>query len=119
MRDLHEIAAESAVWGPYASYDDVARFEYGRRLWRLPEMRRRLLELPQAKSVEILSVGRDYATLEIAYPGGPDDLAAALARQGLAMRNDEGRWVISDASALPPVDDSAEPAPSEQEVPGR
>ena len=31
------------VWGPYPNYDDVARFEYGRRLWRLPEMRSRLL----------------------------------------------------------------------------
>ena len=34
---------QTKVWGPYASYDDVARFDYGRRLWRLPEMRRRLL----------------------------------------------------------------------------
>jgi hypothetical protein len=31
------------VWGNYPNYDDVARFEYGRRLWRLPEMRLRLL----------------------------------------------------------------------------
>ena len=31
------------VWGPYVSYDDVARFEYGRRLWRQPAMRQRLL----------------------------------------------------------------------------
>ena len=83
------------------------------------EMRRRLLELPQAKSVEILSVGRDYATVQIAYPGGPDDLVAALARQRLAMRNDEGFWVVSDASAVPPPDDSAMPAPSDQEVPER
>ncbi len=43
MRDPAAIAAEAAVWGPYVSYDDVARFEYGRRLWRLPDMRRRLL----------------------------------------------------------------------------
>ncbi|MSU63569.1 MAG: hypothetical protein EXS31_14430 [Pedosphaera sp.] len=43
MRDAAAIAAESTVWGPYASYDDVARFEYGRRFWHLPEMRRRLL----------------------------------------------------------------------------
>ena len=43
MRDLTDFAAESAVWGPYASYDDVARFEYGRRFWRIPEMRRRLV----------------------------------------------------------------------------
>lgn len=31
------------VWGDYPNYDDVARFEYGRRLWKLPEMRARLL----------------------------------------------------------------------------
>lgn len=35
---------DSVVWGPYVSYDDVARFEYGRLWWRIPEMRRRLLE---------------------------------------------------------------------------
>jgi hypothetical protein len=34
---------ERIVWGPYPNYDDIARFEYGRRLWRLPEVRRRLL----------------------------------------------------------------------------
>lgn len=32
----------SDVWGPYPNYDDIARFEYGRRLWRLPSMRARL-----------------------------------------------------------------------------
>jgi len=32
-----------SVWGPYPNYDDIARFEYGRRMWRLPDMRRRLL----------------------------------------------------------------------------
>jgi hypothetical protein len=31
------------VWGPYPNYDDIARFEYGRRMWRLPDMRQRLL----------------------------------------------------------------------------
>ena len=31
------------VWGPYPNYDDVARFEYGRRLWRDPKFRARLL----------------------------------------------------------------------------
>jgi hypothetical protein len=37
-------AAEQAeVWGPYVSYDDVARFTYGQRLWRQPAMRARLL----------------------------------------------------------------------------
>jgi hypothetical protein len=43
MRDPVAVSAEAAVWGPYVSYDDVSRFEYGRRLWRLADMRRRLL----------------------------------------------------------------------------
>jgi len=31
------------VWGPYPNYDDIARFEYGRLLWRDSKMRARLL----------------------------------------------------------------------------
>ena len=31
------------IWGPYQNYQDEARFEYGRRMWRIPEMRARLL----------------------------------------------------------------------------
>jgi hypothetical protein len=33
----------SAVWGPYRNYQDEARLQYGRRMWRIPEMRNRLL----------------------------------------------------------------------------
>ena len=32
------------IWGPYRNYQDEARFEYGRRMWRIPEMRARLLK---------------------------------------------------------------------------
>ncbi|MBM3832849.1 MAG: hypothetical protein FJ403_06160 [Verrucomicrobia bacterium] len=35
--------AEATVWGPYPNYDDIARFQYGRMMWRLPEMRQRML----------------------------------------------------------------------------
>ena len=38
------IQEASKVWGPYPNYDDIARFQYGRRMWRLPEMRARLLQ---------------------------------------------------------------------------
>jgi hypothetical protein len=34
--------AERDVWGPYPNYDDIARFEYGRRLWKYADMRARL-----------------------------------------------------------------------------
>jgi hypothetical protein len=36
--------SDVGVWGPYPNYDDVARFEYGRRMWRLPDMRARFLQ---------------------------------------------------------------------------
>ena len=31
------------VWSPYPNYDDIARLEYGQRMWRHDDMRRRLL----------------------------------------------------------------------------
>ena len=34
---------QTNVWGTYVNYDEVARFTYGRRLWRQPTMQRRLL----------------------------------------------------------------------------
>jgi len=43
MRDIEHEAQHSEVWGPYANYDDVARFQYGRLLWRQPAVRARLL----------------------------------------------------------------------------
>lgn len=43
MTGLANSSKDNLVWGPYPNYDDVARFEYGRRMWRLPEMRARLL----------------------------------------------------------------------------
>ena len=30
-------------WGPYVNYDDVSRLVYGRMMWRLPDMRARML----------------------------------------------------------------------------
>ena len=38
-----EAAPELLVWGDYPNWDDISRFEYGRRMWRIPEMRARLL----------------------------------------------------------------------------
>ena len=33
----------TAVWGAYPNYDDIARFEYGRMMWRRPAMKARLV----------------------------------------------------------------------------
>jgi hypothetical protein len=36
--------AVDRVWGTYPNYDDIARFEYGRMMWKLPDMRARMLK---------------------------------------------------------------------------
>ena len=36
-------ATSMTPWGKYPNYRDIARFEYGRLLWKNPEARRRLL----------------------------------------------------------------------------
>ena len=38
------IEGASKVWGPFPNYDDIARFQYGRRMWHLRDMRARLLQ---------------------------------------------------------------------------
>jgi hypothetical protein len=43
MSEFDEAAEPDEVWGRYPNYDDIARFEYGRRMWRRPSMKRRLL----------------------------------------------------------------------------
>jgi hypothetical protein len=43
MSQQVEESDEAGVWGPYPNYDDIARFEYGRRLWKRAEMRARFL----------------------------------------------------------------------------
>jgi len=42
MPDAVHYHRDGAIWGDYVNYDDVARFEYGRLLWRQPAMRARL-----------------------------------------------------------------------------
>ena len=42
--ESHLADPDVKIWGPYRNYQDEARFEYGRRMWRIPDMRARLLE---------------------------------------------------------------------------
>jgi hypothetical protein len=43
MQRRDRTTGDEQVWGDYPNWDDIARFVYGRRMWRLPEMRARLL----------------------------------------------------------------------------
>jgi hypothetical protein len=38
-----DAVSEMSVWGAYPNWNDISRFEYGRRMWRIPVMRARLL----------------------------------------------------------------------------
>jgi hypothetical protein len=40
---MNATVSDIHIWGPYRNYQDEARFEYSRRMWRIPEMRARLL----------------------------------------------------------------------------
>jgi hypothetical protein len=44
VNDQAEQSDEARVWGPYPNYDDIARFEYGRLLWKRPDLRARFLK---------------------------------------------------------------------------
>lgn len=77
------------VWGPYANYDDEARFVYGRRMWRLPDMRARFLQhwtderhpyrerfLRQRKLIEEV----------LASTESPEELDRGLRERGTSLR---------------------------------
>jgi len=76
----------------YANYDDLARFEYGRILWRNPEDRQRLIRhwtdsrhpyrerfLQHRELVEfILDPGEDVGSLETSLAARGSSLRAAV-----------------------------------------
>ena len=81
--------SDAQVWGPYPNYDDVARFEYGRRLWKIPQMRDRLL----AHWLDERHPGRDRflgqrAAVEalLASSEVVSELDAGLRRAGSSLR---------------------------------
>jgi hypothetical protein len=80
---------EAAVWGAYPNYDDIARFEYGRRFWRDPQMRARLLahwldERHPHRERFIEPRALIEAVLNSAKP--PAELDAEVRRQGTSLR---------------------------------
>jgi hypothetical protein len=81
--------SEVDVWGSYPCYDDIARFEYGRRLWRSGEMRDRLVAhwiderhpyrnrfLEQRPLIEEV----------LASSANPEELDASLQKRGTSLR---------------------------------
>ena len=88
----------ASCWGDFVSYDDVARFEYGRRLWRIPAMRRRLLAhwSDQRHPYRVRFADQRTVIEEVlASDEPPESLDQRLRRQHLSLR--------AVAREIPPV----------------
>ena len=80
---------DETVWGEYANYDDVARFDYGRRLWRHPGMRCRLLNhwLDERHPHRERFAARRQMIEELLDTDAPvTELDARLRKRGLSLR---------------------------------
>ena len=87
-----------AVWGPYASYDDVTRFEYGRLLWRQPVMRQRLLAHwrdERHPHRERFERQREMIETILSANESPVEIDQRLREQGISLR--------AAAREIPPV----------------
>jgi hypothetical protein len=81
--------APTGVWGPYPNYDDIARFEYGRRLWRLPSMRSRLLAHwtdPRHPYHERFQQQRELIEEVLTSEVAPEELDVRLHTLGTSLR---------------------------------
>jgi hypothetical protein len=78
-----------SVWGDYPNWDDVARFVYGRRMWRLPDMRAHLLaHWPDQRHPhrERFQQHRDLIEAVLASEEPAEGLDAALRHRRTSLR---------------------------------
>jgi len=89
MRSGINSEGQNSIWGSYPSYDDVARFEYGRRMWRLPEMRRRLLSHwldPRHPYKDRFGEQRDLIEEVLSSSANIEALDSELRQRGASLR---------------------------------
>ncbi|HTV44198.1 MAG TPA: DUF2066 domain-containing protein [Stellaceae bacterium] len=66
------------------------------------EMRQRLAAIPAIRGVDLLSLSRQQAKIEIRYVGNPDQLKSALADADLDLAGADPDWQLQPASAAEP-----------------
>jgi Uncharacterized protein conserved in bacteria (DUF2066) len=59
------------------------------------DISRRLAGTQGVEDVDVAGLSARGARVSLRYPGGPEQLADALSKQGLAMRNQSGTWRLS------------------------
>ena len=86
---MENAVIDDPVWGKYPNYDDISRFEYGRRMWRLPDMRARLLahwlderHPYRDRFMEQRALIEEVLTSELS----PEDLDTSLRQRGTSLR---------------------------------
>ena len=87
--DTVPATCEQDIWGPYPNYDDIARFEYGRRLWKYPDMRARFLAHwldERHPHRERFLEQRELIEEVLASPDSPAELQRKLLRRGTSVR---------------------------------
>ncbi len=80
---------EIQVWGDYPNWDDVARLVYGRLMWRLPQMRARLLAHwldERHPHRERFQAQRDLIEEVLESELGSEELDLALRQRGSSLR---------------------------------
>jgi len=85
-------------WGKYPNFRDIARFEYGRLLWKNPKARRRLLahwENPEHPYSHRFAENKSLLCEILESPLGETELDAQLRRRALSLR--------TIAREIPPV----------------
>ena len=56
---------------------------------------RQLSETPEISDLDVEGLSTRGARLSLRYPGGPQNLALALAQQGLILRNGDNGWILT------------------------
>ena len=59
------------------------------------EISRHLSATPEISGLEVLGLSARGARVSLSYPGGTQNLALALAQQGLILENSRGNWVLT------------------------
>ncbi len=59
------------------------------------DLSRRLAATPGIQDLDVAGLSARGARIAVRYPGGPERLAEAIGRQGMALRNVGGTWVLT------------------------
>lgn len=59
------------------------------------EISRQLAHVPEVAGLEVLGLSARSARVSLSYPGGPQNLALALAQQGLILENTRDGWMLT------------------------